>query len=210
MAQITDGAILSLAVDARLDGQQVLLTTHWKMDALSPAVSVDMEDAIDAIHTEMEVVGNLVNVLPDVYSEDVISIQYIYQWIHPTRYIRFIKTGADTEGNIASPALPPNVAHVITIRDDIAGPSHRGNKHIGGVPTTYSEAGFATPVGVAAYDILGEAMTNVVPVTLGADTWNMLPLIFHRTTPAASVQATNHITGATTRIVRRRTVGLGS
>lgn len=211
MAEVTDNAIIAAFVDARLDGQQLLLTTYWKMSGLEGALAVDAFDAIDAIHDKMSDVGNLCNVLPGCYSEDVENIQYIYQWIHPTRLVRVVKTAIDTEGQVASPAMPPGVAHVLTLRTEVAGPNQRANKHLGGVPTSFTADGYMTAAGVTAYTPLGTALkTEVGGITVDAAEFILLPILFRRTDPASSEEVDNFILGTTTRCQRRRTVGLGS
>lgn len=207
---ISENSIVSLNFDSRHFGQQLLLTTHWSVFSISPGSTVDFNEFIDAWTTVNDTAGELGDQYASSLSEDVIGLNYIYQLIHPVRFVRFISASAFDGGQVAEPSLPPNASHIITLRADSAGPAFRGNKHIGGVPASWSENGLPTMVALTQYANLAAELEAVQEVVVGADTVQMQPIIFDRGDPPSSPFVTNFILGQTTRVERRRTVGLGS
>lgn len=205
-----DDDIISLSFDALHDGQQLLLTTHWRVANSTPSVGLDWDEVQTAWVTYLDALGNLGDQVTGSYSEDVTDINYVFQRIYPTRNIKFKTVAAHDVGQVVEPSFPPNVAHAVVIRADVAGPHNKGVKHIGGVPLTYSEAGLITATGLAQLSNLGDALRTVPTLTVTAATFDLIPLIFNRAAPLTSVVAEHYAVGSATRTMRRRTVGLGS
>lgn len=202
--------ILSLNLDALHDGGQLLLTTHWKVHAISPSSSVDSTDLWTEWASLMNAVGGLGDVYAATTSEAVTDIKYVFQLIHPIRYVKTVVPSDHPVGEVALPAMPPNVAHVIVLRADAAGPHNVGTKHIGGVPSTFTEGGLLTTAGLDALLILAVPLKNELAITVGANTVTLRPVIYNRAAPATSVEVTNAAIGSATRVMRRRTKFLGS
>jgi len=211
MPDLTENTIVSVNIDGRLDGQQILFTSHWRLRSDAWPGDPEMIATFDAMHNLFDAVDNLFAAYGGCLSEDVTNINSKFQAIHPIRYVYQTYSFQGGVGLEAEPALPPNVAHVITVRADDTGPGNRGNKHIGGVPTTFSEAGLVTAGGLVAYSGLGSWLQTVQGIEVGPFTnIELEPVIYHRAAPSLSPKITSHVIGTTTRVERRRTVGLGS
>lgn len=101
-------------------------------------------------------------------------------------------------------ATVANDSAVLTLRTDRAGRSQISNKHIGPVPDAASAAGLVTNAWRAKLAVLGVALLS--EVTFG-ETGSMVPVVPH---PNGSAdQLVGQIIGETSRVQRRRTVGIG-
>jgi hypothetical protein len=210
MAVFAVNDIISVGVDSLLNGQQVLLTHHYVITTLTGTAPTVQAGSL-AILGVLNVLDGLAEKVADCYSSDV-SIMNIYaQKIWPTRFVRFSGTPTVNEGEIQGDALPQNVAHAITLRSEFTGADGRGTKHIGGVPTTWSIGGQMTQAAYDAYAALADELVTARTVNVpGGGAFVMKPIAYHRATPSVSALVDNWIISRTTRVMRRRTVGLGT
>jgi hypothetical protein len=202
--------IISVGVDSLLNGQQVLLTHHYVITAVTgtaPTVQLGTTSIITAINGA----AGLVQKLADTYSNDVLLMSIYAQKIWPIRYVRFSGTPSLDTGSVSGDALPQNVAHAITLRSEFIGADGRGTKHIGGVPSTWSVGGQMTETAYDAYAALADELVDTLTVAvLGGGQLTLKPIAYHRATPSVSALVDNWIISRTTRVMRRRTVGLGT
>lgn len=210
MATVTTGDIISINVDGTQFGQQILLTTHWQL-TIQTGSDPDMDEAIDAIRDRMDEEGELGDKYINLLSDTVDYIKYVIQDIFPVRYVRRVRTPALTQGQNISTALPQNLAVAITVRSDLAGIGQRATKHIGGLVSTFVEEGMLTPAAISAYPDLGIKLTSIMQdIVVGATTFDLRPIIYKRTSPESSVIVNNFVVQDTVRVMRRRTVRVGS
>ena len=208
---VTENSIIAVSLDGRHDGQQVLLTLNYKLEFVTPsAPDPDMVALFDALHGELDALGGLNGDYLNVLTEDMtVPVEWIQQ-IYPIRRVRRPYSPGDGEGHVAEPGLPPSDAHVITLQGTGTTRHDKGNKHIGGVPLTFSENGEVTAAGLTAYNTLVLSLIDPIDVTIVADDYRFNPIILNRDTPAGSAPVSFGYVQQTTRIMRRRTVGLGS
>lgn len=209
MATIGNGAIISLNIDGRLDAQQVLLTTHWRMNlngSGAPEQAAFWPDAALAF----ESVGSLFDVYPDVLSSDVTFIGWVFQILYPVRYVKFTGVMGAPAGAVGVSALPPGTAHAITLRGEAVGRTKRGVKHIGGVPNTFSENGMLAAVAITPMNNLSLALSTVQSVTHDGEEYLLEPVVYHRAAPNTSEQILYRTVMQETRTMRRRVVGRGT
>lgn len=210
MPEITTGAIFSVNADGTLFGQQVLLTTHWKVQVVSPTIVFQDDDLFTQLNTEFQAFDGWLKQYTGVTSQSLISIKQVSQVLYPGRFIRRENTLLVDTGEVAEDSLPPNVSHAITLRTDVAGRDQMGTKHVGAVPPSFTEGGYLTEEGLSALQGLATALVKNYTVTVDGSTVTVAPIIYRRSDVVNSPFITNFIIGDTTRVERRRTVRLGS
>lgn len=209
---IAQTSIISVIYRSLADGQENLLTLHYR---LQPDEGVmddpDGEEVLGQISTQLSSPLSVDEDYTSVLSSDIAKTTRIQQVIYPQRFVKVVYAlDFDGVGTAPAPMMPPNAAHVITLRGDIATPHARGNKHIGGVPKEWTEDGFATGAALAAYATLADQLKGSFSITTAVGNFNVYPVIYNRANPTISIAVTNYTLGETTRVERRRTVGLGS
>jgi hypothetical protein len=130
------------------------------------------------------------------------------QWIHPLRYgLQFVLPAVT--GTLTPPAATQNVGASISREGDLADRHNRGRVQIAGIPAADCNNGLisnAQQILLAAHAFL---FKNRIPVTSGGLVCTFAPCIFNRADPAASAPLTQAFVMGTTRVMRRRTVGVG-
>lgn len=211
MPNLAVGDVLSVNWNMRMAEQQILLTTHWKItDITGGGFNVEMNALFEAMNTLFDSVGEVTDCLVDCLCTDVSILSVDFQSIYNPRYIKVPLLPAQDAGTVAGNSLPPNVAHVMTLRTDVAGRDQIGNKHIGPVPPSFTSGGRVTATGNGAYAPLLTALKTPISVSAGGVDVNLDPCIYRRSDPGNSPLITNGYLQQTTRVERRRTVGLGS
>lgn len=204
------GDIMSFRCDSRLNGQQMLLDLYYRVDGIDLSDDVELFQFQSDFFGALDAADMLTAAIANCYSQDVTNIVYYMQKIYPNRYIATPFIGASEVGTVAVGALPQNVAIVDTLRWLESGRHFISNKHMGGVPTTFAADGMITDLGRGRHTTLIEQEVLVRDVDSQGNTLHMVPIIFNRNTVVNSAQIMNGYVQETTRIMRRRTVGLGS
>jgi hypothetical protein len=207
---VDNNTVVQVSYDHRIDSQQDLLTLHWAIRNLTGGpVEVDaLYDQFDLALSN--VVTGLDPALSHCYSTDVTIFSRDIQVIAPIRYSYKSYSAPGAAGGVAADALPPNVSHAITLKNWDVGPANRCVKHMGGVPNTFSANGLLTNVGSTAINNFIATYLTTLTLTSGGRTWDMKPIVYHRLTPTVITELTSGFVADTTRVERRRTVGLGS
>jgi hypothetical protein len=191
----------------RCFGQRIVLTTGYQKTG-GPQVLTEeqeMNGVIDdlIVGGPTDLLTDYMACLPPEYSMEEVRAQVI----HSSRFTAVQRV-------IVTPGTHPNSATVasdsacITLKGRFAGANRRSNKHIGPLPDAASAAGLLTNAFVTRLNNLASAMVSVVVLgggeTYTPSVWKIDPL------NVASVHALNAWTiGTTSRVQRRRTVGLG-
>lgn len=209
MANMLSGDIISVGLDYRVDGQQTLLTLHYRVQDDFTA-SWDLFEGMQALFDALEELGGLSASLVGCYSNAAVDGRTIIQDIYPTRYIHKGYTTINPEGTVEETCSPPQVSHAIVTRA-VDGLRHgRGTKKVGAVPVTFTEQGYVTDTGKTAYDQLVAALKATQSGTASGFPIAFTPVIFNRASPADSKDIIDAELLLTTRSQRRRTVGYGS
>lgn len=144
-----------------------------------------------------------------VVSNKVTDIKTQIQWTHPDRfaYIEMFKFPG-TEGGVAGAAMPVNTSVAITKRTQNAGRGQVGTLHMPGVPQSFVVDGRLTPAANASYTELADR----VKLTLSTVNipMELLPVLFKESSPTVSNKIHSAEVKPFARVMRRRTVGLGS
>lgn len=188
-----------------LCGQRTINTFYYRVAATAPAA--DMNAALLSFHAALGVSPELrfrfLGATPNNYT----LTQAWYQVIHPLRY-RKVVVGVNQGGQFLDNAATANVQASITRASELAGRTHIGGVRIPcGTTTASTDNGIITGPLKAKLDDLAIAMALTV-ITTVAPVCTFAPLIglsadgFQREMAFAFAQDT-------TRVIRRRTVGLG-
>lgn len=209
---VENNSIWSIIADGRLFGQQVMLTTHWKMEQDDPMANYDYQSsATEIINWFDDLASGPMKTLCTAQSTDMAYPNIFVQALYSQRLIRWRYEPANSQGTVASTAGQSNTAGVVTMRGDLALRTNIADKHIGGMPQIRFADGGVNGVGQADLDLIGIALETPSPsLTVGGHSFVMTPVIFHRAVPTLSVLITNHVVQQTARTMRRRGLFLGS
>lgn len=200
---INNGAVLQLIINYQYCGQTCLNVTNWKMSGAPSGV-----DGRTTLTNFLGAVNNLGGMQPHLAAALVDSVSFrdvSAQWIAPTRYAYITQPPSAAAGLLANDGLPPNVALALERANDDAGKINRGDLHIGGISTLHVADGLST--GQAALDFDSFLSDIVTPVTLFDLVFT--PVTNHRADPTLGKTLLYSRIQDTSRILRRRTVGLG-
>lgn len=203
---IPPGAIAAVTLLGKHENQQVMNVFHYKVMPVAPIT--DGRAYLDSFLTLLNTDANLVTAWKNCLSEKCVALQLRGQWIVPQRYAVIDRETAPGEGTVAGNAYPVNTSCSITRRTDMAGRREVGTIHVPAVPESFLLNGNITEAGVTAYNLLGvESIRRITdPETDGE--W--IPIHYGRSNPAEPNEITGYVLQPTARVMRRRTVGLGS
>lgn len=209
MPNLEQGQIIALTCQYTVYGQRNLLTHHYFVNRTGGFGDVSLSDAFSDWATWSSTFGGLENVIVDVFGQDVSMNFAQFQIIYPTRYAYVRGVGFTGTGSVVGGTLPQNVAAVITLRSDLSGRNQISNKHIGGVPATFTENGEVTTDAIEDYQLVQAALLSTVNVGDAPDTFALIPVIYHKGGLTTSDTLVTGSVQNTIRVMRRRTVGLG-
>jgi len=200
------GSILEFTVVGELAGQTIMSVFHYRVKTASTKLTPQLEQ--DAFILDVWGLGagdfraEYNACLPGNYSSKFVRAQFIW----PARQRASQDVTADTGARGGAPM--PNVAAVITKKTSLAGRSQIGSLHI---PTGSDEdivegelvIGFKTDLEVLATNLVGDKV-----VIDGGGVYTNV--IYHREEPVDPWDdITDTVVQSTSRVMRRRTKGLG-
>jgi len=200
------GDVVEVTFEGRLAGQQVMVLSHYRVREGEHADFADW--FTNTFSAFLQAPAGLYAEFVDNISTDVTNIRIYGQIIHPQRrrYIQVVPT--EPAGLIISPALPPNDAAAIVKQGELARRDNIGVMHVPGIPVINVEAGLLTPGYQADLQEMADAM-SVVYNPGGAEPI-LDPVLFRRDDPSSGAVIVSAYVGETSRVIRRRTVGLGA
>lgn len=187
--------------------QQILMVRNYLISGDFPP--------INTIQTDLNLITSALTVggVNDVETPYLACLSATYsllrlkaQRIFPTRtaYAPLNFVGG-APGTNAGATTKPNVSTTITFRTALAGRKQRSNVHVGPSPDTAAVAGLVTaPYQALLSTLAGKLILSFVPPTSGS---LVIPIIFHGDHTNDFIQ--NAIIQNTSRVQRRRTVGVG-
>lgn len=198
------GDLANVLVVGRCYNQRIMLTLWYRC-----TIGSGTEGLGTTLNDLMTAVGPAgVSPVFDKYLEclqnDYESAYLQAQIIRPVRtsYRRQVVTLAGMGG----PGTVANDSAGITLRSDEAGRGKQGVKHIGPIPDGVSVEGRLTNAYLVKLDDLAEQMLAPFIIPAKATRWE--PVLNHRATGTVTKLTTQGL-GFTSRVQRRRTVGLG-
>lgn len=205
---LKDNDIIQVTLRGSCFGQQIILDHTYRIFGDFPALNsvptdLDLINAALAPGGVQNLVAPYLACLPPEYS----LLELRSQRIFPTRsaYQQIAFIGA--VGTNAAAATVANDSAVITLRTALSGRSQVANKHIGPVPDAISAAGLIVNAYKVTLSSLGDKLvTSFTPPTSGS---LVVPIIYHRATQTNDL-VNQYILGIQSRVMRRRTVGVGA
>lgn len=199
--------VLAVTMRGKHELQDVMTVLHYRLK--SPSSLPDGVAAINAFWTVFSQAGKPFETWRSCLSEMVANIHTQIQSIDPIRfaYVNKIKVGADS-GSVAGDAYPVNTAAAITKRTLNAGRDQVGTIHMPGVPIGGVVNGALTVGQKALYDLFGVQVLGTITTVAPDAEW--VPVLFHRSSPGISPIIEETTTQPFARVMRRRTVGVGS
>lgn len=203
---VTNGSVAAITLHGKHENQQVMNVFHYRVS--SGGSLTDGRAALQALMNAVKADDKLAKVWTAALSVKATQLKMRGQWISPTRF-GFLEEALDPAvGGEAGDAMPVNLAASITRRTDNAGRDQVGTIHMPAIPTSFVLNGILTAGALTAYgDVLTQALEVLTTVDPAAE-W--FPILFHRTAPSVAQQLTGGTVQPTARVMRRRTVGLGS
>jgi hypothetical protein len=210
MANLASGSIISHTLEFYNNGQQNLLSLHYQF-LITDGGPFTEETATDSLHSVFQTTGNLHESFADMINASITNIKTYYQPIYQLRYRKRNLGNTYSTGARTGVAAPQNLASVITLRGDFAGPNFLGNKHPGGVTTTDMTGGLFSNAFLGLMESFAiNCVAPVVVVPAAGGEFRFDPVIYNRSSPNLSAYITNYAIQDSVRVMRRRTLRLGS
>lgn len=200
---VANGAILQATIVQRLEGQTVLNILHYVLQGV--AGETDGPALIDTLNTAFNAAGGVVGELQNCQSSSLGYDRILYQWITPNRFAYRAYVPFNLTGNIEEAAAPVNVAAAVLRKTDAAGPTERGTLHVAGLPAGQLNGSF---IEVGLRDLLLLFGDSTLAEQGPAET-RLTPVLFHAANPLVSPEPESCLVQPYTRVMRRRTVGVG-
>jgi hypothetical protein len=198
-------SILELVANMTVNGQQCMSVFHYKYNTGS-SIPDGRAAAVDFLN-KIRVAGALKDAYVGCISDQIVDITWRAQWITPNRFRHVFLAVAPDAGTAAANPLPVQVSAAITKQAQNATRHGSGTLHMPGVPTSFVVDSLITLVGHTAYLALCDKV--ILPITLtGGQILD--PVLFNRVTPNNSETIIQAFAQNTSRVNRRRTVGVGS
>lgn len=212
---VAANAVCQVTFRGRLHGQVV--QNQFYLQNTSGGIIGDGAAAFTTLNTQLVGLGGAYTMWRSQISVSVEDIVIDYQWISPDRFRKRTIVPLVTTGALAETEYT-NTAAAFTLHGDISGPRRVFTKHLPGIPEEVVvdgllDGGYVTDLGVMA-----DAMIGTLPVGPNVFTWvgygrfraanptHVPPL---PELPELVTLLTGHTIGDTSRVMRRRTVGLG-
>lgn len=202
------GSILECAVVGNVNAQTVISVLHYAVG--SPSTIGDPQDE------QQDFIGAIVGTGTNHFITeylDCCSNQYTLEYVRAqfvanTRF-RSTKETIGVAGTIGSDCNRQNTNGTITKQTQFAGRDQVGSIHMPGIPDNAVIHGYLSAGQAVKYGLLCDRLKLTVTGLLGGGTY--YPVIWHRniTGPDNHDLVEQMFPQATSRVMRRRTVGLG-
>jgi hypothetical protein len=201
---ISPNDVCEVTITAVLANQIVFWTHHYKY--IDATVIADGNAELGLLTTALRTTSAVYTKLKGLQTSDVAYQEMRTQIVFPARrpYHSFdLRPDAGTK---APPTAPPNVACFINKQSSIVGRGRHGGWHICGVDLASISAGIMDPAYIALANVAAGLWNTDVLTTSGSH-WH--PVIFNPRNPTPQADIFGTFTERTSRIERRRTVGVG-
>lgn len=198
--------VIEVTFEGRLFAQQVMSVFHYVVTnpVTVPNGAEELAFLMDTLNADDGFLAQWLACCSNQLTNATIKVQKIA----PLRFLPVQADGISSTGGVGSASMPSNVAVAITKRAEQAGRHGRGTLHMPGVPIEFVTNGSVNIVGAGVYDSLrAQILLERTPFG-GAVTYQ--PVIFNRALPLTSQPVLNTVLRREARVMRRRTVGLGS
>lgn len=207
--QVPNDSIVQAILRGRQANQECMNVLHYR-PADPPAGDIaDGLGNLEEIRAILDInPGGWSDLLSQCCQEDF-TIDYVQlQYIWPTR-MSYYRVAAEVLAGIrVGPPAPPNVQASVTFQGDAVGRHNRGAMRIPGLLAEDVTEGRISASLAADLNTLGDFL--LTPFTPPTSALEYELVIFQRLAPGASLPVTHKTVQTTSRVERRRTVGLGT
>lgn len=177
-------------------GQQVQSTFHWRLTGI-PAGYTLSNFVLDM---STDILPEYALCMSNSWSALALYARRLFP--SPTRGQELAP--GTTVGDVASAALPPSVAAVLSRYTNAPGPKGRGRVFMPAVPASFATAGLVNVTGKGVYDNFIPWLDQIWPTTLGA---TLEPVLWRK--PSTTTDIELAVTQTVLRSQRRREIGVG-
>lgn len=204
MADISNGAVLEVVVHSTLNAQRQMTVLHYKLSDMS--APADQFVKLEAVDTRFALADGIYDAIAAASGNDCEFQEVQLQWIFPTRFAYRRFDSMPLIGQYPNICLPSNVAATITKKGVEAGRHSIGAVHLPNVPQeTMVEGLFQAPY-TTALEALATALKTPYTIATGG---TLTPIIANRASLGGSKEVVTTVVQLSTRVQRRRTLGLG-
>jgi len=197
--------IVLVTFEGKLDGQQILSGFHYRVSQTDG--SFPMFEELDEFIGRIRAPNKLFQLYQNIITDNLVDLQVYAQVIYPIRY-RYTNAGEDTQtGAQDSICYPANVQASITRAAERAGRRYVSHLALPSIPIGAVENSLLTAGFLEDMNLLAVEMTKSVVLPTGAV---LDPVIFHPKFDPVYSNIMLAFPQPTSRVMRRRTVGLGS
>lgn len=201
--------IVELTMMGKFEGNDVMNKFHYACISVSGAPQ-GSQAVFAALDTNLSGVAGLVNLVRLLAPSNYTLRFNRYQVIAPVRQVAY-PIAKDVGGLNTFTTLTGNIAVALTKRGDLAGRKNISTTHvIGTTAEDLIEAGKLTATAKTLAENIAAFMDNQVSITVGGVDYEFGPVIFHKNEPANPTPITSVIVQDTVRVMRRRTLNVGS
>lgn len=207
--QVGKDSIVQAILRGRMNDQETMNVIHFR--PIDPPAG----DIADGLANLIEI-ASIIDINPGGWSNllslatsDQFNISWVQlQYVWPTRFSYHRVTATNPAGTLVGDPAPPNVSAAITMQGDGVGRHQRSTMHIGGLRAEDVASGL---VGIAVKSALADLAAFLIePFAVTSSSLNYEMVIYQRSAPGASVPISHFTIQDTSRVERRRTVGLGT
>lgn len=202
--EVDIGAVLAISIEGRQDNQQVITTLHYRL--LDNSLG-DGRAAALAMMSNLQQGGDLFDAYKACLCDAVTDLTMYAQWVTPQRFAYVVSPEAPAMGVIGTAPLPANVAQVVTRRGEEANRRSISTLHLPGVPVAAVVGGILDGAQKALLQDFADIACDANILVGGA---TLQPCAFTRLAPDTSKLLVEGFPQDTVRVMRRRTVGLGT
>jgi len=204
---VVNNSILEVTMLQRYNAQVCMNVLHYRWTSTGPAEGDDLTDLLDAL--VFNGVGSVTDLLKARNAATWFYTATKYQWVSPIRYTPKLYTDATGFGENVNPALPQNVAAVLTKKAVVATRKGTGGVHFTGLCDDDVLDGFLTAARKTNMDAVAVQLSQVADTGAVLAGSKLTPIIGPQTEASTAPTWTDWISQDTVRVMRRRTVGLG-
>lgn len=185
--------------------QRLLNVLHYRAQMTVGAAEFPV--VVAAMDAAMKATNGVLKQINGIQTANCVNVRNDYQIVAPGRFSVVTTTGLGAGMGITGEYLAtPNTAVVVTKRGQIAKKGGAGSVHIGGVDPEQIQGGQVAAATQVKMALLGTAIASDIPAGQGI---TLRPIIFNRITPVLSQEVATTTGQFTTRVMRRRTRGVG-
>lgn len=205
MANLDNNDVVEVTFEGKVFGQQTISTFFYKVNGVTVGIPIFTE--LSNFIGKIRAPGKLFQKYQNVTTDGLEDLNVYAQVVYPIRY-RYTNDGELTQtGAVEEETMPPNVQASITRVAERAGQRYTSHLAVPAVPRTASIAGLLLTGYMTDLQALADEVIATIVLDSGVE---MTPCIFHPQYTPVYEPLFLAFPQETIRVMRRRTVGLGS